>query len=64
VQKSKTSSAEVDSLLNDMNVLLARLDASRFTLAAARLSSAIDAVVDDALDNHAIYRAETNFNVH
>jgi hypothetical protein len=47
-----------------MNVLLARLDASRFTLAAARLSSAIDAVIDDALDNHAIYRAETNFNVH
>jgi hypothetical protein len=47
-----------------MCILLTRLDASRFSLAAARLSSAIDALADDALHNHAIYRAETNFNVH
>jgi hypothetical protein len=47
-----------------MCILLERLDASRFSLAAARLSSAIDAVADDALESNARHLPEKNFNVH
>lgn len=46
MHKSKVTSRVATDLLHDMQALLDRLDASEYSLAAARLSSAMDALSD------------------
>jgi hypothetical protein len=64
MQKSKVDIAERVTLLGDMHALLARLDASEYSLAAARLSSAIDALSDEMINVRAYPVASSDRNVH
>jgi hypothetical protein len=64
MQRSKTGSAERVAFLDDMHALLDRLDASEYSLAAARLSSAIDALSDEMINVRAYPVASSDCKVH
>jgi hypothetical protein len=54
VEKSNFCETPGIALLGEMTALLSRLDVSPHTLAAARLSSAIDALAEDLLPTPAL----------
>jgi hypothetical protein len=64
MQKSKANGAERTAFLDDMHALLNRLDASEYSLAAARLSSAIDALSDEMINVRVFPSASSGPNVH
>jgi hypothetical protein len=64
MHKSKADSAERAAFLDDMRALLNRLDASEYSLAAARLSSAIDALADDVINMQAFPAVSSDYNIH
>jgi hypothetical protein len=64
MQESKANSAERAAFLDDMHALLNRLDASEYSLAAARLSSAIDALSDEMINVRVCPAASSGRNVH
>jgi hypothetical protein len=64
MQKSNANGAERDAFLDDMQALLNRLDASEYSLAAARLSSAIDALSDEMTNFRVFPAASSDPNVH
>lgn len=64
MQKSKANRAERVAFLDDMHALLDRLDASEYSLAAARLSSAIDALSDEMVNVRVFPPANSDHKVH
>jgi hypothetical protein len=64
MQKSKANGAERAAFLDDMHALLKRIDASEYSLAAARLSSAIDALSDEMINVRVFPAASSGPNVH
>jgi hypothetical protein len=64
MQKSKANGAERAAFLDDMQALLNRLDASEYSLAAARLSSAMDALSDQMINVRVFPAASPGPNVH
>ncbi len=64
MHKSKPNSVERAAFLDDMQALLNRLDASEYSLAAARLSSAIDALSDEMIDLQVFPAVSSNYNLH
>lgn len=62
MHKSKVKSAERAAFMDDMQALLSRLDASEYSLAAARLSSAIDALSDEIINTRAFPAVSSDHN--
>jgi L-rhamnose mutarotase len=64
MQKSESYSTERTALWDEMHALLDRLDASEYSLAAARLSSAIDALSEEVINLRVFPAAISRPNIH